>query len=235
MTGTESSYLDSRARAGLSENRMFNRHSLALAALVGISSSISGAARADTESAVAAAIVLPSTPKQLLQNLRNAWVNDWLVQPALYSDAILLKVFNANKVAWDQESVLGEAPRSGNGRLTIDTKVLPQMTVEIIRGVIRKPGEQDASTGFVRIRFDASRGLTVGLVREVFGKESADELDTGMATDGHSYTPTSAGDLLYERSTPAFWKNRVSFGERPIRACRHRDPALLIPIKSKRS
>jgi hypothetical protein len=161
---------------------------------------------------------MPSTPKQLLQNLKNAWANDWLVQSSFYSDAILLKVFNAKAVAWDQESKPGEAPRSGNARLTIDSKVLPKMTVEIIRGAISKPGDHDAS-GFVRVRFEASHGLTVGLVREIFGKESADELDVGMATDGHSYTPTSAGDLLYksyekERSTAIFWKNGVSFGVR---------------------
>jgi hypothetical protein len=203
---------------------MFNRHSLAIAArslaapalFVCISPSISGAAPAYAESAVAAAIDLPSTPKQLLQNLKNAWINDWLVQSSFYSDAILSKVFTAKNVAWDQESNPGEAPKSGNATLTIDSKVLPQMTVEIIRGV-RKSGEREVHSGFIRIRFEASRGLTVGLVRDVFGKESADELDVGMATDGHSYIPTSAGDLLYEshdkeRSTAAFWKNRVSFG-----------------------
>ena len=53
-------------------------------------------------------------------------------------------------------------------------------------------------SGFVRIRVESVSGFTVGLVREIYGKESEDKLDFGIDTDAHSHNPTTAGSLLYE-------------------------------------
>jgi hypothetical protein len=54
------------------------------ALVVGVSLSVpAGTApqiRPYTESEIAAAITLPATPRQLLQNIKAAWDHDWLAQ-----------------------------------------------------------------------------------------------------------------------------------------------------------
>jgi hypothetical protein len=174
-----------------------------------------------TESEIAAVITLPTTPKQLLQNLKNAWDHDWLVQSPFYADSNLLKFFNATKVAWEQESKRGDAADFGHGWLSIDSQFFPKMSVEFMRGVREELRHQNARpaavSGFVRIRVPSVSGFTVGLVRDIFGKESEEQLDFGIATDAHGYDPASAGSLLYEnhdkeRRTAPYEKYRVSFG-----------------------
>ena len=174
--------------------------------------------RTYSESEIGTLITLPTTPKQLLQNLKNAWDHDWLVQSTFFADANLLKFFNATKVSWEQDSKPGQAPSFGNGQLTINSQVFPKMTVELVRGILRKSehGGDAAYSGFIIIRVESMTGLNVGLVKEIFGEESKDELDFGIATDAHGYTPTTAGDLLYENynketSTAPFQEYRARF------------------------
>ena len=180
---------------------MLMRHLTAL--MVGASLSLSAGAasriRHYTKSEIAAAITLPATPEQLLQNLKAAWSHDLLVEPSFYDDPNLLKFFNATKVAWEQESNPGKAPDFGNGRVTINTLVFPKMTVELIRGTHIDNGRAAALSGFMKIDVEAIPGITVGLVREVFGEESEDKLDFGIDTDAHGHAPTTAGSLLYEK------------------------------------
>jgi hypothetical protein len=162
-----------------------------------------------------------AVPMQLLQNLKNAWDHDWLVQSPFYADSNLLKFFNAAKVAWEQDSKPGEAPEFGNGRVTVDLPSFPKMTVEFTRGVYKSAGTRGsrraAASGIVRIGVESIQGFTVGLVREVFGKESEDKLDFGIATDAHGYDPTTAGSLVYENhdkelNTAAYEHYWISFG-----------------------
>ena len=87
---------------------------------------ISGAALAYTESGTCRDVT-SSTPKQLLQNLKNAWMNDWLVQSPFYSDAILLKVEQCKSSRMGPRvETLEKRQKAGMLGLTIDSKVLPK-------------------------------------------------------------------------------------------------------------
>jgi hypothetical protein len=197
-------------------------HLPALVVCVSISSPVAASPVTPySESEVAAAITLPTTPKQLLRNLKNAWDHDWLVQSSFYADSNLLKFFNATKASWEQESKPGEAADFGRGWLTFDGQSFSKMTVEFMRGVREEPRHGNARpvavSGFVRIRVESVSGFTVGLVREIFGKESEDRLDFGIDTDAHGHNPTTAGSLLYENpdkvlKTAQYEEYRASFG-----------------------
>ena len=156
--------------------------------------------RAPTEIDIAAGITLPKTPERLLRNLKFAWDRALLVQSSFYTDANLLKFFNGAEVKWDQESGLGDPPDIHKAVVTVDAQSFPMMQVEIIRGVLRKAqtDKTAALSGLIIIHVESVRGLSVGLVREIFGKESRDELDFGMSTDGHAHDPTTAGSVVYD-------------------------------------
>src|ERR1700679_4074104 len=99
--------------------KLLGGHLPTLVVCISISSPVIAASpvRPYTESEIAAAITLPTTPKQLLQNLKNAWDHDWLVQSSFYADSNLLKFFNATKASWEQASKPGEAADFGHGWL----------------------------------------------------------------------------------------------------------------------
>jgi hypothetical protein len=159
-------------------------------------------------------IALPVTTAQLLENLWKAWDLGWLVQPSFYSNANLLKFFNAAEVKWDHKSRAGDAPGVDNATVTVNAQAFPNMRVKMIRGVLRKAedGKAAALSGVIIIDVASVPGLNVGLVRRIFGEESKDELDFGILTDGQAHDPTTAGSLVYD-NRDSLKMSGVSFQE----------------------
>lgn len=179
---------------------MYQWPKLVFAALLSVPAGAESQGRPPTEIDITAAIKLPTTPEQLLRNLKLVWDRGILVQPSFYTDANLLKFFNGTEVKWNQESRPGNSPDVHNAIVTVDAQPFPKMPVEIIHGVLRKAqkGKTAALSGLIIVHVDSVRGLSVGLVREIFGEESEDTLDFGVMTDAHAHDPTTAGFLLYD-------------------------------------
>ena len=65
------------------------------------------------------------------------------------------------------------------------------------------------------VHFGSVSGLTVELVREVFGGELKDFVNSGYATDGNGGDPVGAGVIRYDQTVTArgiVGSNQITFG-----------------------
>jgi hypothetical protein len=150
----------------------------------------------------------PASGADLLRNLKLAFDQDWLLQPAFYDDAILLKFFDGQRVVWKKpdSEVTKDATRDPV-EVTITAKAFEGMTVSLLRSCSRVKGYDLPEghvpphlrpAGLVELQVASIADVTLSAVRNVFGREMKSYFDYGRGTDGGRYTPTIKGTLLYE-------------------------------------
>jgi hypothetical protein len=146
----------------------------------------------------------PKDVQQLLQNLKLAWQRDLLPQSSFYDPAILRKFFHGATVTWKTPEIpLGQDVGFVVGQL--DNSVAQGMTVRVESRCWRtdylspegRPQSKAYLVGFLRIEGRPVSTLTLGVVRGVFGPETQNVIDPGVSNDGHVYTPTDKGSVVY--------------------------------------
>jgi hypothetical protein len=164
------------------------------------------------------AIAVPTTAKQLLLNLKLAWNRRWVLQPALFDEPTLLKFFNGTKIDWGTSSGVHYAPSDGEVNVIIESPAFNRLKVQMIRATRKSPSAGHAgsvgSSGFMAVDFGFVSGLTVGLVREVFGDQQVDYVNFGYATDGNGGEPPGAGVIRYDQAgvSRTTQGNQITFG-----------------------
>jgi hypothetical protein len=151
-----------------------------------------------------AQIKRPQDISQMLQELKLAWENDWLLQPEFYDEAILLNFFNGVAVTWKER----KHDLSGVEAIDVETdsRVFPQMPV-VLEAFCSSWSRQLAPHGqrtllsiggSIRIYGRPVPELTLQVIREVLGPETKNTIDLAFASNGSDGTPvTTKGSVVY--------------------------------------
>lgn len=171
-----------------------------------------------TEADLVAMFKRPTTVPALLKNLQLAWTKRLLVQPAFYSDAALLQVFNAVAVTWKNgESTLPKSPSAFTGRnaaTTLDSSVFPNASVKVMRVAASISAMQSAAcyfpaqtqeTDIVEINVEAIPGFTWGAVDAVFRPDSKAARVLPYVTVLPHHAPDLTDGAQYQSVQPDPW------------------------------
>ncbi len=148
----------------------------------------------------------PKSIQQLLQNLELASERDLLLQPQFYDELTAQKFFAGAKVtrsspdnfgnATDVKLVLGDI--GGEGALPMMTATLDSDCWLTQYKPENGPAQTTVSiSGFMRIEVASNSGITLRVVRSVFGHEAENSVDRGVDPHGHVYAPTYKGGVAY--------------------------------------
>ncbi len=146
----------------------------------------------------------PQNIQQLLQNLKLAWQQDLLLQPSFYDPAILQTLFAGSTVTLTQPW----HPLSQDVGLVvfeIDSNVVQGMTVRLESRCWRTdyesaPGRKESTAyilGALTISGGPFAGMSLRAVRDVFGPEAENDLDSGGVENGVVYAPVVKGSVIY--------------------------------------
>ena len=151
-----------------------------------------------------AKIERPQNMRQLLEHLKRAGEQNWLMRPSFYNEAVLLKFFNGSKVIWNKP----DSYRIHNTQYvvaSIASEALPKMLIEVenncsVYGHKADSGpanEAVTSNGFINLELGSTSGLGLEDVRDVFGQGDVRSIDRGISPHGVTYTPTYRGSVRY--------------------------------------
>jgi hypothetical protein len=144
----------------------------------------------------------PVTVKQLLQNVRLIWEKDLLLEPAFYDPEVLQHFFGEDKLSGPTSPPL---PIGG---------MQPLITKMTIRALRDSAVTLDASCSespvptrrlnvgtYARMTIDVRGDADVRLaaVRDAFGREQENTVDSGLTTDGRIVDPQFLGSVAYRR------------------------------------
>jgi hypothetical protein len=118
----------------------------------------------------------PKSFGELLRNLKVAWDNNFVVLPAFFIDDNLRTFFNASSITWGPSSLLppGSTPPGLPQALVVpDAAVFSATTIFLTYALSQNPSEAALKSGRFIVKLDPKSNLTLGAVREVFGKESS--------------------------------------------------------------
>ena len=156
----------------------------------------------------------PATVAELLKNLKLAWDQKLLVQPAFFEDSNLLKFFSGKSVRRETPGSNTKNFRAIAATVIVDDTVFPGETVTIRWNHERVvlPANLPASrhkyahdTGWIRMDVESLPSFSWGAVKEVFGPNAR---DVGVHTYLHGeQTSSSLGKVdmqyLYPGENPA--------------------------------
>jgi hypothetical protein len=144
----------------------------------------------------------PKNVEKLLRNMKLAYDRNPLVQPTFFDDAVLKEFFNGTAISW-----------SNSGQVVkLDERIFPGMTIRVhhtnipmaehnaaepLRNHVQAHSE---SHNYLEVETGTIVVITVRHVKNVFGDEFKEQIDTGFDTDGHSHVPTTKGFLEYSDS-----------------------------------
>ncbi len=161
---------------------------------------------AESTSDLQARIERPESIQQMLQNLKRAWDQDWLLQPNFYDSDTLLKFLNGTKLSWKKTQTDQGVDVVESIDLDADSSIFPRATVSIfrtcsvyvLRGIDGRVGKRQVVVGGnLYITGPPERELTLRDVRNVFGHETQNAMDTGESLHGQGYTPDDQGTVTY--------------------------------------
>jgi hypothetical protein len=158
----------------------------------------------------------PTTAVQLLKNIKMAVDRDLVAEPGLFTDENLLKFFAA-------DTIRREAGQENLKRFDLQETFLTAtgapfsgMSVQVEQGLVRR-GEFDPGHfavrgpirrfGYIHMNVGEGPDITVGDVREVFGRETQWQYGGGWATHGGPVPDTAKGSLYYGTTAEAFGKD----------------------------
>ena len=78
-------------------------------------------------------IIRPTNAEQLLLNLKEAWTQHWLLQPAFYDESNLLKFFDGTAINWGPHSGLRQVPADGEVNLALPWRTFSKLEIQVIR------------------------------------------------------------------------------------------------------
>jgi hypothetical protein len=145
----------------------------------------------------------PGTVTELLENLKIATDRDLVAEPGFATKTNLLKFFDGRRITRQAVGPAGVHVNQMDALLTADKEHFPGMSAQIRQGLNRSPPHDSETPGAIKrfgsIRMDVSGipAFTVGVVRQVFGKETLTLRDTNWATEGHDVPETKRGSLFY--------------------------------------
>lgn len=141
----------------------------------------------------------PNDIRQLLENLRQAWEEDFLVQPSFLDDATLKKFFATSSLKWQapenfyiHHDIIIQAQ--------LESDLLPGLTVTIESRCWQVGDKSDSTAhlvGSVKISGGPIPGVTLRAVREVLGAETRDESSTAEVEFGIVHAPSGMGRITY--------------------------------------
>jgi hypothetical protein len=146
----------------------------------------------------------PQNIQQLLQNLKLAWQQDMLLQPSFYDPTILQKFFAGSAVTSTQPwNPLSQDV--GFVVIELDSNVVQGMTIRVESRCWRTdyesaPGRVESTAnilGALTISGGTFAGMTLRAVRDVFGPETENDLDSGGVENGVVYAPAAKGSVIY--------------------------------------
>jgi hypothetical protein len=145
----------------------------------------------------------PQNLAQLLQNLKLAWKNDWLMRPQFFDRETLLKFFNGTAVSLQQRENV--PPPYVSIVATTASSVFPQMSVELETTCSSRSSPQPNGrtqtlvtvSGHIRIYGGPVPELTLRSIRQVLGSETQNTLDDDFAEGGAERPPTHKGSVTY--------------------------------------
>lgn len=158
---------------------------------------------------MAAMINRPTSVVELLNNLKLAFDDDWLMQPAFYERSNVLTFFNGTLLSRHsaiKEPGTGEVLRAAF--TTVNPAFLKGTTIKFTRGCIPIGKGTFKNSGSLEINVEAVPNFTVGIVKDVFGR-NAKLFRSDAATDGGVVRADSKYGLAYEGGTRA--KSSVEF------------------------
>jgi hypothetical protein len=146
----------------------------------------------------------PHDVRELLRNLKLAWSQDLLLQPAFYDPGVLKRFFAGTAVTWKEPRnpltegvgyVVGEVDRTviPGGAIRVETRCW-QIDVKSKTGGIKSTAELH---GFISLTGGPFSGMTLRVIRDVFGSETRNEIDYGGVEFGVVYGPTTKGRVTY--------------------------------------
>jgi hypothetical protein len=148
----------------------------------------------------------PQDISQMLQNLKLAWENDWLLRPDFYDDETLLKFFNGAAITWKQRPN-SQFPAEEIAMET-DSRVFPRMSIALeaycrSRSFPRPNGREKTILsvgGNFRIYGPPVPELTLANLRQALGPETRNQLDLEFAGGSELAdppAPTNKGSVVY--------------------------------------
>jgi hypothetical protein len=141
----------------------------------------------------------PKNVEQLLRNMKLAYDRNLLVQPTFFYEAVLKEFFNGAAISWSNSGQVVE----------LDDHIFPGMTIRVHHTDIPMAGHNAAgpphdhvpahseSHNYLEVETGSTVVITVRQVKNAFGAEFQEKMDTGFETDGHSHIPTTKGVLEY--------------------------------------
>jgi hypothetical protein len=151
-----------------------------------------------------AQVTRPQDVSQLLENLRLAWQNDWLLRPDFYDAETLSKFFNSVTITWKQT----QDTRSPAEEIAMETRsgIFPQLSIVLQAhcraGTFPRPDGRTETIvtmgGNFHMNSLSGLGTTLSAVRQVLGPETLNELDPDYL--GASEVPhpiTIRGSVVY--------------------------------------
>lgn len=141
----------------------------------------------------------PHDIRQLLENLRQAWAENFLVQPSFFEDASLQKFFAGSSLKWQAPANL-YIHHDRIIQAQLESDLLPGMTVTVESRCWQIGDKQDSTAhlvGSLRISGGPFPGVTLRVIREVLGAETRDEPDKAEVELGVVHSPSGKGRITY--------------------------------------
>jgi hypothetical protein len=111
----------------------------------------------------------PESVQALLQNLKIAWDDNFLLMPSFFLKSNLKRFFNASSVTWGPPPF---PPRVREALVVPDPVIFGLTKISARPESPQNPTESGLAGGGVTVDVDPKFDVTVGEVREVFGTES---------------------------------------------------------------
>lgn len=143
----------------------------------------------------------------MLENLKLAWQNDWLLRPDFYDEETLLRFFNSVSITWKHT----QDTRSPAEEIAMETRsrVSPQLSIVLqahcrARNFPKPDGRTEAIVtmgGNFHMNSLSGLGMTLSDVRQVLGPETLNELDPDYLGASEVQHPiTVRGSVVYTDS-----------------------------------
>lgn len=164
----------------------------------------------------------PQNLQDLLKNLKQAWEQDLLLQPAFFDDAVLQKFFAGSAVTW-RESAAFYTHHDKPVTAQLESKLLPGMTVSVESRCWRMDGasgsgQLDSSAhllGSVLISGRSFPGeLTLRAIRDLLGPETHQQMDAATVEFGIVHGAEGKGWVDYTDSFKEEAESGFSLGFR---------------------
>jgi hypothetical protein len=149
----------------------------------------------------------PATDEQLLRNLKIAFDDGLVAEPAFATDANLLRIFAGSRISRKPEPPVANRFDEMSIVVTVEDTHLPRMTVRLSQwlGKFDRAGQGTLGVpakiirvGRLDIDFPAGSRATVADVRQVFGKETQVVLNAEWVSDAdNDPARPSKGHLFY--------------------------------------